>query len=210
MTGTGYATTDYGAWGPFAVTIFFCIMFIGGCAGSTSCGIKVFRFQIIYAAIWGQIRRMIHPNGVFPAKYNGRLVTEDVTSSVMSFFFLFFVCFALLAFALAAMGLDPLTAMSAAGTAVANVGPGLGEIIGPAGNFAPLPDGAKWLLSLGMLLGRLELFTVTGPIRTQFLAKLIMAERYTPKQMIKRLVGFDTTSAKSNLELIGFVELLFD
>jgi len=160
MTGTGYATTDYGMWGPFAVSLFFCMMFVGGCAGSTSCGIKIFRFQIVYATITTQVKRMVHPSGVFLPKYNGRPIQDDVTSSVLSFFFLFFLCFALLAFALSAIGLDPLTALSAAGTAVANVGPGLGETIGPSGTFAPLPDAAKWLLCLGMLLGRLELFTV--------------------------------------------------
>ena len=160
MTGTGYVTTDYGLWGPFAVMAFFCVMFVGGCAGSTSCGIKIFRFQIIYGTFIAQIQRMIHPSGVFATKYNGRVVSDDVTSSVMSFFFLFFVCFALLTYALSALGLEPLTALSAAETAIANVGPGLGDIIGPSGTFAPLPDTAKWLLSLGMLLGRLELFTV--------------------------------------------------
>ncbi len=160
MTGTGYATTDYGLWGPFAVMMFFCVMFVGGCAGSTSCGIKIFRFQIMYSALTMQIRRMVHPNGVFSAKYNGRVISEDITASVMSFFFVFFVCFTVLAFLLSSLGLDLLTSLSAAGTAVANVGPGLGDIIGPSGTFAPLPDTAKWLLSLGMLLGRLELFTV--------------------------------------------------
>jgi len=160
MTGTGYATSDYGAWGPFAVMAFFCMMFVGGCAGSTSCGIKIFRFQVAHAAVWSHAKRMVHPHGVFSAKYNGRVITDDVTSSVMSFFFLFFVCFAILAISLSAFGLDSLTALSAAGSAIANVGPGLGKIVGPSGTFASLPDGAKWLLSLGMLLGRLELFTV--------------------------------------------------
>jgi len=160
MTGTGYATTDYGAWGPFAVMAFFCIMFIGGCAGSTSCGIKIFRFQVIYSAGWQQIRRMVYPHGVFSPKYNGRTIGTDVISSVMSFFFLFFFCYALLAIALSALGLEPLTALSAAGSAIANVGPGLGNMVGPAGTFAPLPDMAKWLLCLAMLIGRLELFTV--------------------------------------------------
>ncbi len=160
MTGTGYVTTDYGTWGTFAVVAFFCIMFIGGCAGSTSCGMKIFRFQVVYAAMWIQIKRMVHPHGVFSAKYNGRLITEDVTLSVMSFFFLFFVCFAVLAVMLSIIGLEPLTALSAAASAIANVGPGLGETIGPEGTYFSLPDSAKWVLCLGMLLGRLELFTV--------------------------------------------------
>jgi trk system potassium uptake protein TrkH len=160
LTGTGYVTTDYGLWGGFAVVAFFCIMFIGGCAGSTSCGIKIFRFEVIFEALKVQLQRMIHPHGVFSPRYNGHALKEDVVSSVASFFFLFFVCFGILAIALSALGLDTLTALSSAGTAIANVGPGLGEVVGPNGTFKDLPDGAKWLMSLGMLLGRLELFTV--------------------------------------------------
>ena len=160
LTGTGYATTDYNAWGPFAVGFFFCIMFIGGCAGSTSCGMKIFRFQVALAALRVYSRRLAHPNGVFVARYNGRPLTDDVFVSVLSFFFVYFATFATIAVMLAGLGLDSLTALSAAGTAIANVGPGLGEIVGPAGNFAPLPDAAKLILAAGMLLGRLELFTI--------------------------------------------------
>ncbi|MHA7870872.1 MAG: TrkH family potassium uptake protein [Hyphococcus sp.] len=160
ITGTGYATTDYYAWGPFAHGIFFCIMFIGGCAGSTSCGMKVFRFQVALAALTVYARRLAHPNGVFIARYNTRPLTDDVFVSVLSFFFVYFAAFATIAVLLSGLGLDTLTALSAAGTAIANVGPGLGDVIGPAGNFAPLPDAAKLLLAAGMLLGRLELFTI--------------------------------------------------
>lgn len=160
LTGTGYATTDYNAWGPFAVGFFFCIMFIGGCAGSTSCGMKIFRFQVALAALRVYSRRLAHPNGVFVARYNGRPLTDDVFVSVLSFFFVYFATFATVAVLLSGLGLDTLTALSAAGTAIANVGPGLGPIVGPAGNFATLPDAAKLLLSAAMLLGRLELFTI--------------------------------------------------
>jgi trk/ktr system potassium uptake protein len=160
LTGTGYATEDYMAWGPFAAIAFFCIMFIGGCAGSTTCGIKVFRFQVIFAALKVQIRRMIHPHGVFFPQYNGQKIPPSVVSSVSSYFFLFFVSFSVLAVCLSLLGLDTITAFSAAGTAIANVGPGLGDTVGPASTFAGLPDSAKWLMSAGMLLGRLELFTV--------------------------------------------------
>ncbi|MEM1138891.1 MAG: TrkH family potassium uptake protein [Pseudomonadota bacterium] len=159
ITGTGYASTDYSAWGPFAIFAFFAMMFIGGCAGSTSCGIKIFRFQIIYGAVKVQVSRLMHPHGIFKISYNGEPVSEKVVDSVASFFFLFFASFAILSVLLATMVDDPLTAFSAAGTALANVGPGLGSV-GPADNFFHLSDGAKWLLSLGMLLGRLELFTV--------------------------------------------------
>lgn len=160
VTGTGFSSTDYDVWGPFAIAFFFCIMFIGGCAGSTSCGMKVFRLQVAFAALSVYARRLAHPNGVFVARYNQRPLTDDVFVSVLSFFFVYFATFATLSLVLAGLGLDTLTAISSAGTAVANVGPGLGSIVGPAGNFATLPDAAKLALSAGMLLGRLEFFTV--------------------------------------------------
>jgi trk system potassium uptake protein TrkH len=160
MTGTGYATEDFGQWGAFAPPLFFLLMFIGGCAGSTTCGIKVFRFQVLYATAQAQIHRLMQPNGVFFPYYNKKPIPDSVATSVMSFFFLFMMIFALIAVGLGMMGLDFITATSGAATAIANVGPGLGPVIGPAGNFATLPDGAKWLLSLAMLLGRLEIFTV--------------------------------------------------
>ena len=160
ITGTGYATVDFGLWGAFPVTLFFFVMIIGGCAGSTSCGIKVFRFQILYSTGITQIRRLLQPHGVFVPSFNRRPVPDAVQDSVMSFLFLFVLSYAVLAIALTLLGLDLITALSGAATALANVGPGLGEHIGPAGNFAGLPDAAKWLLSAGMLLGRLELFTV--------------------------------------------------
>jgi trk system potassium uptake protein TrkH len=160
MTGTGYATTDYGSWGSFSVTFFFFLMFVGGCAGSTSCGVKIFRIQVLFGTLDSQIRKMISPHGIFHQLYNGKRISQSAVSSVMSFFSLFMALFALLAILLSALGLDTVTAISGAATALANVGPGLGDIIGPSGNFAPLPTAAKWLLSTGMLLGRLELFTV--------------------------------------------------
>lgn len=160
MTGTGYATTDYGSWGSFAMVSFFCIMFIGGCAGSTSCGIKIFRFQVVFQAMKVHIFRMVHPHGVMAPKYNGRPIADSVVSSVASFFFLFFVCFTVMALMLSFMGLDTITAFSAAGTAIANVGPGLGDMVGPSGTFIDMPFLGKWIMSAGMLLGRLEVFTV--------------------------------------------------
>ena len=160
ITGTGYATSDYSQWGSFAVPVFFFIMFIGGCAGSTTCGIKIFRFQVLYAAARTQLHHLLQPHGVFIPYYNRRPISDEVIVSVLSFFFVFGVCFALLAIGLGMLGLDYLTAISSAATAISNVGPALGPIVGPAGTFQPLPDAAKWLLSGGMLLGRLELFTV--------------------------------------------------
>ncbi|MBT3558637.1 MAG: TrkH family potassium uptake protein [Rhodospirillales bacterium] len=160
ITGTGYATEDYTLWGAFATPLFFFIMFIGGCAGSTTCGIKVFRFQVLYAAASTQMHHLMQPSGIFIPHYNRRPISDEVIVSVLSFFFVFGVCYALLALGLGMLGLDFLSAISSAATAISNVGPALGPIVGPAGNFSSLPDGAKWLLAWGMLLGRLELFTV--------------------------------------------------
>ena len=160
ITGTGYAISDYSLWGSFALPIFFFIMFIGGCAGSTTCGIKIFRFQVLYAAARTQIHQLLQPHGVFIPYYNKRPISEEVIVSVLSFFFMWFISFSLLSLALGLLGLDYMTALSSAATAIANVGPALGPIVGPGGTFQSLPDSAKWLLSGGMLLGRLELFTV--------------------------------------------------
>ena len=160
LTGTGYSTEAFDAWGAFAMPIFFLLMFIGGCAGSTTCGIKIFRFQVLYATAMAQLRRLLQPHGVFIAYYNRRPIPEEAAVSVMSFTFLYFLSFAVLAAVLGGLGLDFITAVSGAATAISNVGPGLGPTIGPSGHFASLPDAAKWALSAGMLLGRLELFTV--------------------------------------------------
>lgn len=160
MTGTGYASADYGLWGPFAVGFFFCIMFVGGCAGSTSCGLKIFRLQVAFAALSLHGSRLAHPHRKRVVRYNGRPLSDDVFISVLSFFFVYFATFATAAVLLSFFKLDAVTVLSAAGSAIANVGPGLGDTVGPAGNYSPLPDGAKWILTVTMLLGRLELFTV--------------------------------------------------
>ena len=160
MTGTGYATSGFDKWGSFAIPIFFFIMFIGGCAGSTTCGIKIFRFQILYAAAKMQFYNLAQPHGVYIPYYNHRPIPEEVISSVMSFFFVFFATYIILAVMLGLLGLDFITSVSAAASAISNVGPGLGSIVGPEGNYGGLPATAKWILSMGMLLGRLELFTV--------------------------------------------------
>lgn len=171
LTGTGYATTDYTRWGAMPVMVFFFIMFIGGCAGSTSCGIKIFRFQVLVSMSAAHFKKLLRPNGIFIPRYNGGAIDESVTGSVMSYLFLFVVCFVLLALCLALTGLDFVTAVSGAGTAMANVGPALGPIIGPSGTFQELPDVSKWLLTFGMLLGRLELFAVLVLFSPKFWAR---------------------------------------
>jgi trk system potassium uptake protein TrkH len=160
MTGTGYASVDYQLWGTFPVALFFFIGLIGGCAGSTCCSVKVFRYQLLFGAIANQIRRIHSPHGVFQLKYEGRTVTEDVISSVMAFLTMFVVTLGIVAVLLSATGLDFVTSVSGAATAIANIGPGLGPIIGPSGNFGPLNDVAKWILAFAMLAGRLELMVV--------------------------------------------------
>ncbi|MCV2882566.1 TrkH family potassium uptake protein [Actibacterium sp. XHP0104] len=168
MTGTGYASVDYQLWGAFPVVVFFFLGLIGGCAGSTCCSIKVFRFQLLFASIKTQIRRIYAPHGIFTPRYDGRPVTEEVLSSVMAFFVLFTVSLGVLSVLLAMTGLDFVTAVSGAATALANIGPGLGDTIGPAGNFATLNDTAKWLLSAAMLVGRLELLVVYALFSVHF------------------------------------------
>ncbi len=171
ITGTGYTNGNYAAWGGFAVILIFFLMVIGGCAGSTTCGIKVFRFQVIYAVTKVQLKKLIHPNGVFTARYNHQAIPSGVASSVMSFFFIYALCFSVLAIGLSFVGLDFMTAMSGAVTTISNVGPGLGDVIGPDGTFQPLPDTAKWMMCAGMILGRLELFTVLVLILPAFWKK---------------------------------------
>lgn len=168
ITGTGYASTDYQLWGTFPVTIFFLIGLIGGCAGSTCCSVKVFRYQLLVGAVANQIRRIHSPHGVYQLKYEGRRVSEDVISSVMAFLTLFVVTLGVVAVLLSATGLDFVTSLSGAAAAVANIGPGLGPIIGPSGNFGTLNDAAKWILAFAMLAGRLELMVVFVLFTTRF------------------------------------------
>lgn len=168
ISGTGYASVDYMEWGSFLIMVFFFIGLIGGCAGSTACSVKIFRYQLLFASIRVQIQRIRSPHGVFVPRFDGRPVGQDVLSSVISFFMFFIVTLGIVAWALALTGLDFVTAISGAATAVANVGPGLGETIGPAGNFSSLNDTAKWILSCAMLIGRLELMAVYAILTLRF------------------------------------------
>lgn len=168
VTTTGYATTDYTLWGNVATGLFFGLTFVGGCTGSTTGGIKIFRFEVMARMLRGHFLHLLYPRGVFVRTYGGRELPDDVVVSVVVYFSIFFAAYSLLTIALMALDLDFLTSASAAVAALANVGPGLGPIVGPAGNYGPLPDLAKWLLSFAMLLGRLELFTVLILFTPQF------------------------------------------
>ena len=160
LTGTGYSSTNYSIWGSFGLVIMIIIMFIGGCAGSTTGGIKIFRLQLLFRSAKIQIKKLTHPHGVFVTSFNGKTVGEDTYNSIMGFFFMYILIFILAAISLSLFNLDFITAMSAAASAISNVGPGLGTIIGPTGNYLSLPTETKWILSITMLIGRLELLTV--------------------------------------------------
>ncbi|MDK3071850.1 TrkH family potassium uptake protein [Sedimentitalea sp. JM2-8] len=168
ISGTGYASVDYMGWGPLLITMFFFIGLIGGCAGSTACSVKIFRYQLLFASIKVQMQRIRSPNGVFIPRYGGRRIDDDVLSSVMSFFVFFVVTLGIVSWGLALTGLDFTTSVSGAAAALANIGPGLGDKIGPAGNFGGLNDAAKWILTIAMLIGRLELLAVYAILTVQF------------------------------------------
>ncbi len=160
LTGTGYVTRDFDQWGNFPLIFFLILMFIGGCAGSTACGIKIFRVQLLYHFLLNQLKKIIYPRGVFVIKYDKNNIDDKFMSSVISFIYLYIIIFFCLTAILSLTGLDFVTSISGAATSISNVGPGLGEIIGPNGNFSTLPNASKWALSLGMILGRLELFAI--------------------------------------------------
>ncbi|MEX2473822.1 TrkH family potassium uptake protein [Marinobacter sp.] len=160
VTTTGYASEDYSAWGPLAFVLFFFLMFVGGCSGSTAGGMKIFRYQLSVIVLKEQLMRLLHPRAVLTRNYNGRAVSDEIISSMIAYTFIFLLCLLIITVALAALQLDFITSLSGALTALTNVGPGLGAVIGPAGTFQPLPDAAKWILAVGMLMGRLEILSV--------------------------------------------------
>ena len=160
LTGTGYVTENFSNWGNFPLIFFLILMFVGGCAGSTSCGVKIFRVQILYEFFSNQIKKIIYPHGIFKIKYGKQNIDNKFMSSVITFIYLYLVIFFIVTALLSISGLDFVTSISAAATSISNVGPGLGDLIGPNGNFSELQNNSKWILSLAMILGRLELFAV--------------------------------------------------
>ena len=160
LTGTGYVTQNFDNWGSFPLIYFLILMFIGGCAGSTACGIKIFRVQILYLFLKNQLKKIIYPRGIFIIKYDNNNVNEKFMASIIAFIYLYIIIFFIITAMLTLSGLDFTTSISGAATSISNVGPGLGELIGPNGNFSQLPDFSKWVLSFGMILGRLELFAI--------------------------------------------------
>ncbi len=160
LTGTGYVNAEFDTWGSFTLILFLGLMFIGGCAGSTTCGVKIFRIQILYLFVVNQLKKIIYPRGVFVLKYDQNPIDNKFISSIISFIYMYLVIFFVLTALLSLTGLDFITSISGAATSISNVGPGLGSIIGPNGDFSALPDISKWILTIGMILGRLELFAI--------------------------------------------------
>jgi trk system potassium uptake protein TrkH len=159
MTTTGYATEDYSLWGPPAIGIFFLASFLGGCAGSTSGGIKMNRLIILWSLTQANLARLIMPHAVIKIRY-GTSEFGDIAQNVLLYLFLYCASLVIGAVLLASLGLDFVSAFTGALTALSNVGPGFGDTIGPVGNFSTIHDPALWVLSFLMLVGRLELVTV--------------------------------------------------
>lgn len=160
ITTTGFASADYSQWGNFTVCILFFATFIGGCSGSTSGGTKIFRLQLFLNLFREQLLRLVHPRLSATRKYNNQVVGPEVITAITAYIFVLITSLVILALGLALTDLDLITSLTGAATALMNVGPGLGDVIGPAGNFSSLTDSAKWMLSIGMILGRLEFLTI--------------------------------------------------
>lgn len=160
FSGTGFASTDMLAWGHLPFALLIVCGLIGGCTGSTGCSVKVFRYLVLFQAVRAQVRRMHSPHRVYPLRYEGRPLDKDVVDSVMAFFTLFMLSFGLLIVGLSLTGLHPKTALTAAWTAIANIGPAWGPELTANGSVAEFPTSAKWMMIFGMYLGRLELVSV--------------------------------------------------
>ena len=159
ITTTGYSSADYMAWGGLVMFIFFLLLFSGASAGSTSGGMKIVRIVLLMKNGLMEFKRRLHPNAVIPIHLNKEPVSNKIIYNLLAFVFLYLFIFTIGSIIITAMGVPFLEAISAVATSVGNVGPGIGSI-GPTGNFSALPDASKWVLSLLMLMGRLELFTV--------------------------------------------------
>lgn len=159
VTTTGFVTADFGLWPNFLQYLLLLLMFVGGCAGSTGGGIKSMRIMVLVKHVKAELQRLLHPRAIFTVRIGGKVLEREVISSVTAFFVMYIGLFALAAMAMAALGLDVLTAIASAATAIGNIGPALGSV-GPSSNYAHVPAAGKWILSFCMLLGRLEIYTV--------------------------------------------------
>ncbi len=159
VTTTGFVSEDYTSWTPLITMVFFALLFIGGSAGSTAGGIKIVRHTILFKNSFLEMKRQLHPSAVVPVRLNRHAISQDITFNVLAFIIIYFLIFALGSIVMAWVGLDFQSALGSVATSLGNVGPGIGSV-GPVHNFAHIPAVGKWILSLMMLLGRLELFTV--------------------------------------------------
>lgn len=160
FSGTGFVSTDLSQWDAFPILVIIMVGLIGGCTSSTGCSVKVFRYLILFEAIKVQIRRLRSPSAVIAVRYEGKVVTIDVLDSVILFFTMFLLTFGVLVVLLSLAGLDVRASITAAWTSIANVGPVFGAGVGATGALNEFPTSAKWIMIIGMLLGRLELLTV--------------------------------------------------
>jgi len=170
VTTTGYCTADYEQWGSLAKLLLFFLMFVGGCAGSTGGGMKNIRIMILLKHGVRQLRKLLHPQAVIPVRYGGRGIQEEVVSSIVGFFLLYIFIFVFVSIIMASMGLDIISAVASVAATIGNIGPGLGDV-GPVDNYAGIPVAGKWLLSVCMLLGRLEIYTVLLLLMPEFWRK---------------------------------------
>lgn len=160
ISGTGFTSDNYENWGNYASVLFLLLMFVGGCAGSTTGGLKIFRFLILFNYLNSHLKKMLKPHIVLASQFNGKKINEVTYESVMSFFFIYILTFFISALLLSFSGLDFITCLSAAASTISNVGPGLGEVVGPLGNYGSLTNYSKLVLTLTMFLGRLEMLTI--------------------------------------------------
>ncbi len=170
MSGSGFVSDDYQSWGSFPILIMFIIMFIGGCSGSTSGGLKIFRLQIMMNAFMIQLKKMIYPNGIFIHKFNGKSIDDDIVQGVMGYFLIFICTWLFVAVGLTLTGMDFLTACSCSITALSAAGPGMGSIT-PFDNFAGVSSVAKWLMIFAMIMGRLEVSLILVVLTPTFWRK---------------------------------------
>ncbi len=160
ITSCGFVGQDYGKWGHFPIMFFFILSFIGGCTGSTSGGIKIFRFQVLFSLTRAHLLQLRRPHGVYVPLYQDQKISQSVAFSVFAFLTLYALCLVAISFILSALGLDFMTSLTGAASALSNVGPGLGDLIGPHTSFSGLSYGPKLVMMGAMILGRLELLTI--------------------------------------------------
>ena len=160
MTTTGYTLYDYSTWPALSQLIVFFMFFLGGMAGSTTGGIKLIRTILVIKYIRAEVTRILHPRGLHHVKIGDNVISDEIVRSTLGFYLFYILIFSICAIAVSFDGVDFISSIAISASSIGNIGPGLGETIGPDGNFSSLSETAKWLLIAGMLIGRLELMAV--------------------------------------------------